>query len=73
MSHEQGDNLAGWITGAFAPLVVQLYGWSDAPTVAGDVLHTLVFGFLGGAVGYLGKKGVETLLVTIKSKTKKSE
>lgn len=73
MSHEQGDNIAGWGVGALVSLVAQAAGWVSASSLAQEVLHTLVFGAVGGAAGYLGRRALQGIIEKTKRQTKKDE
>lgn len=68
MSHEQGDNIAGWGVGGATALLAHLTDLAQSATLAGEALHTLVFGIIGGAAGYLGKRAIETLIAKLKRK-----
>lgn len=61
MSHDQGDNLIGLLCGTATALLAHAAQWASASTWAGEALHTVLFGFLGGAAGYLGKHAIERL------------
>lgn len=60
--HHPADDMAGVITGAALGLVYRLTEVVSAGSVAGEVFHTLAFGLLGGAAGFLGKRAIEHVL-----------
>lgn len=70
--HHPADDMAGVIPGAALGLMYRLTEVVTAGSVAGEVLHTLAFGLLGGAAGFAGKRLIEHL-VTKKNRNNKSE
>lgn len=61
MSHEQGDGLVSTATGFLLVMVAQAARWVEAAHWGGEVLHAVVFGLIGGAAGYGGKRVIERL------------
>jgi hypothetical protein len=59
MSHDQGDGLVSTLSGGALALAAHASNWVIASTWAGEVLHTVVFGLVGGAAGFAGKRLVE--------------
>lgn len=62
MSHDQGDNLIGLVCGTAAAVLAHAAQWVQASTWAGEAIHTVLFGLLGGAAGYIGKHAIERLM-----------
>lgn len=62
MSHDQGDNLIGLVCGTATAMLAHAAQWVVASTWAGEALHTVLFGLLGGAAGYLGKHAIESVM-----------
>jgi hypothetical protein len=61
MSHDQGDGIVSAATGSIVALMAHAASWVQAATWMGEVAHTLVFGLIGGAAGFLGKRMLEKL------------
>ena len=68
MSHDQGESLAGVFTGSAVALLANLANWLDAGTLFGELFHAALLGFVGGALGYMGKKAIHRF--TQRTKTK---
>lgn len=60
MTHHAGDTIS-FVAGCATALVVHVADLVSASGVAGEVLSTLVFGFLGGVAGYLGRLTIDQL------------
>lgn len=72
MSHEHGTTLLSFIGGSALALAADAVQWIQASAWMGDVLHTLVFGALGGITGILSKRLFEHIEHTIKNRKTKN-
>lgn len=72
MTHHAADDAAGMATGAALGVAFRLAEWVQVSSMAGEVLHTLAFGMIGGAAGFLGKRLIEHLL-TKKNRNNQSD
>lgn len=71
--HHPADDMAGVITGAALGLAYRLTEVVSAGTYAGEFAHTMVFGVLGGAAGFLGKRAIEHLLHRLQRKNRNNQ
>jgi hypothetical protein len=61
MMHHPGDALVSVLAGSATALLAHAANLVEAASLGGELLSTVLYGFIGGAAGYMGRLLIDHL------------